>query len=116
MTLVANLAFFIFFEVLRPNTWLIFHIHMFLVPLYNIRCQSGPSGDFGDECDAVPYRNAMRHKYSSINCNSAPFCSEMNKKYAGERFMSLRFIVFEIYAYKVKKKCRFCENLTLDRP
>ena len=42
---------------------------MFVVPLYTIRCQSGPLAqfalcDFADEGDAVPFRNAMRHKYS----------------------------------------------------
>ena len=39
----------------------------------------------------------------SINGNITPFCSELNGEHAGECSMSLRFIVFEIYAYKVDK-------------
>ena len=35
-----------FIEVLRPNTWLLFYIDMFLVPLYTIRCQSGSLTQF----------------------------------------------------------------------
>ena len=36
---------------------------------YTIRCQSVPLpsfplGDFGDDCDAIPFRDAVRHKYS----------------------------------------------------
>ena len=56
---------------------------------------------FGDECDAVPFRDAMRHKYP------------WNEEHSGESFRSLPFIVFEIYACKVEN-CRFCENLTFD--
>ena len=40
--IVANLVVYRVFEVLRPNTWLLFHIDMFIMPLYTIRCQSGP--------------------------------------------------------------------------
>ena len=32
-----------------------------------------------------------------INSNDTLFCSEFNGKHAGESFMSLRLIVFEIY-------------------
>ena len=35
-----------FHEVLRPNTWLIFYMDMFIVPLYTIRCQSGSLTQF----------------------------------------------------------------------
>ena len=33
----------------------------------------------------------------SMNCNDTSFCSGLNGEHAGESFMSLRFIVFEIY-------------------
>ena len=33
----------------------------------------------------------------STNGNDALFCSKLNGEYAGENFMSLRFLVFEIY-------------------
>ena len=46
ISIVANLAFLGFLEVLSPNTWLIFHIDMFIVPLYTIRCQSEPLTQF----------------------------------------------------------------------
>ena len=35
-----------FLEVLRPNTWLFFHIDMFMMPVYTSQCQSGPSTQF----------------------------------------------------------------------
>ena len=40
---------------------------------------------------------------SLIICNNALYCSQLNGEHAGKGFRSLRFIVFEIYAYKVEK-------------
>ena len=40
LLVMANLAVLGFYEALRPNTRLIFHIDMFIVPLYTIRRQS----------------------------------------------------------------------------
>ena len=34
---------------------------------------------------------------SSINCNDTSFCLEWNGEHAGKSFISLRFIIFEIY-------------------
>ena len=39
----------------------------------------------------------------STNGNDTSFCSELNREHAGESFMSLRFIVFEICSCKIEK-------------
>ena len=39
----------------------------------------------------------------SINCNNTLFGLDLNEEHAGESFMSLRFVVFEIYACNVEK-------------
>ena len=63
-----------FLEVMRPNTWLIYHIDMFIDMFYSASLHYPisvraidpvwPSDGFADESDAVPFREAMRHKYS----------------------------------------------------
>ena len=54
--------------VLRPNTWLIFHIDLPFRPFYRSRCHQGlslilPSGDFPGESGAVPFQDVIYDKY-----------------------------------------------------
>ena len=57
-----------FLEVLRLNTWLLFHIDVvYNAPIHDVNqghWTSLPSGDFAHEGDAVPLRGDMRHKHS----------------------------------------------------
>ena len=46
LPIVAKLAVLCLFKILRPNMQLIFHIELFIRPLYRSRCQSKPSAQF----------------------------------------------------------------------
>ena len=97
-----------FLVVLRPNAWLIFHIDMFIVPLYTIRCQSGPLTQF-------TLRRFWRRVWRCSlpgRCASQTFrqetvttlcCFALNGEHVGKDFRLLLFTVFEIYACKVEK-------------
>ena len=61
------------------------------------------SGDFADEVDAVPFRDAICvTNIPFINGNDTSFCLKVNGEHAGESFKSLRLILFEIYSCKVE--------------
>ena len=102
-----------FLEVLWPNTWLISYIDMFLVPLYtNVNrghWPSLPSGDFADEGDAVPFRDAVRHKYF-INTLTVTVLN------SAQNWMGKVLCLYDLevlrYPHVKLKNCRFCKNLT----
>ena len=48
----------------------------------------------------------------SINGNTL-FCSEWNGEHAGETFMLLGLMGFEICSFKIEKNCRICDNFYL---
>ena len=96
-------------EVLRPNTWLISCIDMFIVPFYTIRCQSGPLA-----------QSNLRRFCLRFNCEIViPFfdigalCNKNIAKILGAififRFWFSRYIAFNYPGNKyfiVSVKCR----------
>ena len=62
-----------------------------------------PSGIFFCEADVVPFRDGIHKNIASRYRSNTSSCSELNGKHASESCMSLRLIVFEIWACKVEK-------------
>ena len=96
---MTNLAALGFLEALRPNTWLVFHMDMFIVPLYNILCQSGPvcpQAILPMRVRVFPSGMLGVTNIPSINVSDTFFCLEFSRECAGESIMSLRIIFFEI--------------------
>ena len=108
LPIVANMAVLGLIEVLRPNTRLIFHIQMFIVPFYTIRCQTAPLNQLALEwflemiVTLFPSETLCATNIPSISYNNMLFLPGIERRAAGENCRPLRFIVFEIYACKVK--------------
>ena len=93
----ANLTFCKSWDWILAN----FSHDIFIVPLYTIRSQSGPL-TLIDVCPQAILPIGVTLFTSGMLCvinipSRTLFCSKLNREHAGESFISLRCIVFEIY-------------------
>ena len=98
-----------FLEVMRPNTWLIYHIDMFINMFYSASLEPlhypisvraidpvCPQAVLPMRVTLFPSGKLCVTNIPSINCKDTSFCSELNGEHAGASSMSLQFAVFEV--------------------
>ena len=100
---------------MRPNAWLIFpHKHVYSASLHYPMSISAidpvcPQAILPMRVTLFPFGVLCVTNIPSMNGNDTFSCSELNGENAGESFMSLRFIVFEVCQCQFEKVVDFAK-------